>query len=295
MTSRTSARRSKPDGDLSYSHSKRLSIPRESAKNSEWARFAADATALLFSGSSLATALGDDVDVAISSPEELVHGLLTVREKEMYSHWKKGSSPPRADWKRLRTALSGTTSAQRARWNDLTDALRVLYADSTITPENCKAWVEKYNDNMPLLIATKKVETARRDARYAKGSKAARDVREIAACRRLISEVGKQRIRSNTMMKKLNREAGEREADLVKRLNKLDNGDEPRDKDSALKKLTTRESYWAKLTKTRTERVETGALVARQNADLISVEKALQNRLMALEERMRAERRRQKA
>lgn len=288
-SSRSSRRVKAPSGDVSYSHSKSLRIPREQSSPSTWARFCSDVTVLVLGGYSTAVAIGEDLNGSISSPHQLAEQLFSPLEREMYSAWKKGKAPPRADWRRLSTALTASTSAQRARWSELTDALRALYGESNITKENCKGWVEKHKDYMPLLNACKKVEMARQDAKPAKNSsssKSKHDVHEIIACRALISEIGKQRIRSNTQLKKINKDADEREADLSKRLAKI-NLDEPKDKESAASKFTAREQYFSKLTKTRVERVQLTADVNRQNIEIASAEMVLKERIAILEERLK--------
>lgn len=242
---------------------------------------------MLLSGYSLAVAMGEDVDASASSPSQLAEPMLTDREREMYSAWRKGKSPPRVDWRRVVVSMSSATPAQRARWTDLTDALRTLYEDKNISKENCKAWVEKYPEAMPLLSACRKVETIRRDARGGKASsKARRELREVVACRSLMSSVGAQKVRSNTSLKKLHKEADERELELTKRLARLDM-DAPRDKETAVKKFQAREAYWSKLTKIRLERLEKAADVNRQNSEIDAFQKSLQNRITVLEDRLR--------
>lgn len=288
-SSRSSRRDKGHSSDISFSHSKSLKFPRESSSPSSWARFCNDATVLTLGGYSIAVAIGEDISSSVSSAHSLAETLFTPAEADMYRTWKDGKSPPRADWRKLSTALSATTSAQRARWNDLTDALRVLYDDSKISKENCKAWTEKYTDVMPLLLATKKVEKSRHDARPAKAigsSKSKYDVHEIIGCRKVISEIGKQRVRSNTTIKQLNKDADEREKDLNKRLARV-NHDEPRDRDDAASKFLAREQYYSKLTKVRVERVQMNGEVARQNAEIDSSESALKDRIALLEDKLR--------
>lgn len=290
---RSSARRSSKSTsshseEVNYSHSKKLSIPKETSSITSWTRTAYETCLLLSGGYSLAVALGEDVDASISSPVELAESLLTPREAEMLYQWRKGRSPPKVDWRRLSTSLHASTSIQRARWAELTDALRILYGgDSSISKENCKAWVEKYQDQMSLLIACKKVETARRDAKGAKaGSRAKRDVREIVACRTIISHFGKQRVRSNTELKKLQKDSTDKEAELSKKLARLD-GDNPRDKESTMSRYSAREAYWSKLTKVRMQRIEASGVVGRQNTEINIMEKALKARIAGLEDRLK--------
>lgn len=107
---------------------------------------------------------------------------------------------------------------------------------------------------------------------------------EIIACRSLISEIGKQRVRSNIALKKLNKDADEREADLVRRLARI-NLDEPKDMDSAASKFTAREQYFSKLTKTCVERLQMTADVHRQNIEIDSAETVLKERIALLEQR----------
>lgn len=288
QSSRSSRRVKGPSGDISFSHSKSLKIPREQASPATWARFCSEVAVMGLASYSVAVAIGEDLNGSVSSAHQLAELLFSPHEKEMYTAWRKGKAPPRVDWRRLTTPLSATTSAQRSRWNDLTNALRELYKDSSISKENCKAWIEKYNDYMPLLNACKKVESVRHDAKAAKNatsSKSRYDVHEIMACRYIINEIGKQRVRSNTLLKKLNKEADEREADLMKRLNKV-NGDEPKDRESVASKFAAREQYFAKLTKTRVERVQMAAEVNRQNLEMNSAEMVMKERIALLEDRL---------
>lgn len=289
QSSRSSRHVKGPSGDISYSHSKSLKIPKESSSPSSWARFCNEVSILSLGGYSVAIALGDDIGASVNSASSLAEKWFTKAEADMYADWKRGRSLPRADWHRLSTDLSAKTSAQRARWNDLTDALRFMYDDGKITRENTKAWTEKYSDMMPLLNACKKVSLAREDSRYAKSSSSSKtryDVHEIIACRSLISEIGRQRARSNSKIKQVNKEADERERDLVKRLGRL-NMDEPKNREAAASKFGAREQYYGKLTKTRVMRIELNAEVARQNLEIDSAEMALKERIAIIEERLR--------
>lgn len=207
----------------------------------------------------------------------------------MYSAWKNGRSPPRVDWRRLYADISDKTSSQRARYNQLTDALRVLYEDRSISRENCKAWVEKYDELMPLLCACKKVQLIKDDARPMKGSSSSSgkyDVHEIVGCRKVISEIGKQKQRSNTQLKQINKDGTEREQELLKRLARI-NSVEPRDRESASNNFSARESYYGKLAKVRIEKVEYNLDVQRQNLEIDSAELALKERIAILEDRLR--------
>lgn len=277
-----------PSSDISYSHSKVLKFPRDSAPPSSWAKLCRDSTMAVLGGYSVAVAIGEDISSSVSSAHSLAETLFTPKESDMYGEWKRGTSPPRADWRRLHTSLSEKTSAQRAKYNALTDALRVMYDEPSLSRENCKAWVEKYVDFMPLLIACKKVEAIRDDAKPAKGasSKAKYDVHEIVACRKVISEIGKQRQRSNTTLKQMNKDGTEREQELMKRLARV-NHDEPRDKVTASDKFSARENYYSKLAKVRIEKVEYNLEVTRQNLEIASAELALKERIAILEERLR--------
>lgn len=273
--------------EVTYAHSKKVRLPKESSSVETWTSAAGEAYVLLSGGYSIAVALGDDVDASISSPLDLAENLLTPREASVLSDWRKGRAPPRADWRRLAQPLNASTPVQRARWAELTAALRIVYNEPNITKENCKAWVEKYPEQMTLLNACKKVEIARHDAKGAKaGSKARRDVREIVACRTVISHFGKQKVRSNTELKKMHKELTVKEADLSKKLGRLDS-ELPRDKEMAVQLFTARESYNNKLAKIRMLRVDEAAKVARQNTEFNTLETLLKLRIAALETRLK--------
>lgn len=277
---------SSPSADVSYSHSKRLSIPGESSSASTWARFSSEVGILLLGGYSIAQAVGVDLDASISSAGQLAEPMMTRVELEQYTKWRKGKPVPPVDWRRFSTPLNGNTSPQRARWNDLTDALRVLYDDDTVSRENCKAWVEKYTDMMPLLIACKKVELVRDDSKLGRGSsKARRDVHEIVGCRLIIAEIGKQRVRSNTWLKQLNKDSASREVDLLERLERV-NISEPRDREDVAGQFAAREQYYGKLTKVRVDRLEKAADIGRQNVEMLTAEKLIKGRMNVLMNRL---------
>lgn len=267
----------------------RVYAPREQSSPGKWAVFCRDLTVLLVSNHSVASALGKDVDAVISSALQLAEPWFTDREREMHAAWKKGRVPPRVDWKRLRDPSCDATPAQRARWAEMTDALRVVYDDAAITRENCKAWVEKHGEMMPLVNACKKIEAVRHDMKLGKAtgsSKARRDVAELVTCRAVMADIGKQRVRSNTHMKTVNKHATDREAELTKRLEKI-NAEVPKDKEAALSKFGAREATHGKLTRSRVERVEMAAEVSRQNVEIDTVEHLLKERMEGLEERLR--------
>lgn len=192
------------------------------------------------------------------------------------------------DWKRLRTSITGAPSHRR-RWQSFVPALSTIYS-TKVSPENCKAWAEKYPDMMPLLVAVRKVETVHRDARGVKGnSKARKDFYEIVACRKLMSDIGTQRISSNKELKAKNRAAGEKEMELVKKIARMDKTSMPSDRDSAEKKFEARDIAWKKLTRIRTARVTDVATVRRQNVELGALEAAVKARITALQERLEKE------
>lgn len=295
---RSSARSSKPSSkpatnpsvshDVTYSHGRKLSVPREGASPSTWTKFSSELTMFVLSRYSLAVGLGTKIDGTISSATDLADQLLTDRERQMFTAWKKGKAPPRVDWRKLGQSLKNPTRAQLNRWEELTDALRNLYQDGSISKENCKAWVEEFDELMPLLNACKKVEVVRHDARPAKSgsSKLRRDVHEIIACRQMMGEIGKQRIRSSTKMKQIQKDASEREADLSGRIIRL-NAELPKNRDAQLAMFEGRETYLAKLTKTRTDRVEMAADVTRQNQEVHVAEEFLKGRIEALEKHIK--------
>lgn len=288
QSSRASGHHSRgASSDIHYSHSKKLSIPRERSSARSWARFCNDSLLLLVSGYSVAVAIGENIDSSVSSATDLAATLFTPNEKDVYSAWRKGKSPPKADWRKLQESVSGLSPAQKSKWADLTRALRVLYGNDSISRENCKAWVEKYSDLMPLLNACRKVEMVRADAKAAKvTSKVRRDVHEIVICRKIMAEIGKERVRANTDLKNFHKQATERELDLNKRLARV-NADEPKDRDAVANKFAAREQFHDKLVKLRTERVTLAAEVARLNAEINSTELALKDRIAVLEERFK--------
>lgn len=273
--------------EIQYAHSKKLSIPRERSSSRSWARFCNDALTLLVSNYSVAIALGEDVDASVSSATDLASNLFTPNERDVFTAWRKGKAPPKVDWRRLQESCSGLTPAQKAKWAELTRALRVLYGSESLSRENCKAWVEKYPDMMPLLNACRKVETVRMDSKAAKvTSKARKDVHEIVICRKIMAEIGKERVRANTDLKDMHKESTKRELDLIKRLARV-NRDEPKDRDAVTASFAAREQYHDKLVKVRTERIAIAADVARLNSEINSAELALKERIAVLEERFK--------
>lgn len=280
-------RRASSSTEIRYGHSKKVSIPAERSSSRSWARFCNDVLVLLVSDYSIASAIGKDVDASVSSATELASALFTPTEKDMYSSWRRGKAPPRVDWRRTGESISGMTSAQRAKLSEMTDALRVLYDDTSISRENCKAWMEKYSSLMPLLNASRKVELVRTDTKAARvTSKVRRDVHEVVACRMVMGQIGRERVQANTALKALHKEASEREIDLNKRLARL-NASIPRDRDSVSGQFTAREQYHEKLLKVRTDRIVAAADVARLNAEIHFVELSLKERINQLESRFR--------
>lgn len=294
--------------DIIYSHNKKLSIPslvphdHPDARNEErlernaakWSTLFHDATYLLYSHYSVCAALGGDTDASVSDPERLVSAMLTPNESSLFKEWKrdpKRALPDVSDWRALRTPINASTNVQAARWEELTAALRMLYNKPNISPESCKGWVEKYKKIMPLLIAAKKIEQARYDARAGeRGGSARRHVHELIQCRRLVNEMGKYRIEMHAGLRDFNRATGGREGDLVKRLQRLED-ERPRKPEAAREVFLDRESYWKKLTRTKMERLDRQARAQRQNAEMAALEKVIKARMDGLGERLRSERR----
>lgn len=272
-----------PSSDIHYGHSKRLSLPHEKSSPKTWTRFCNDALMLLVSHYSLASALGQNVDSSVSSASDLASSLFSSAERDQYTAWKKGKSPPKVDWRRFSTALSSSSSAHRAKWTDLTYALRALYSNDSISRENCKAWVEKYTTLMPLVNAVRKVELVRTDTKAARvSSKIRKDVHEMVACRKIMAEIGRERVRANTALKSVHKEGTDRELELNRRLSRL-SLEIPKDRDAVTHGFSSRENFYDKLVKVRLERIQIGTEVAVLNAEIKSLESALMNRIATLE------------
>lgn len=309
-TSRAQSRSSRLGSidDIDYSHSNKLVLPkviphhdddahREDtvARNAKkWSSFFHDSTYLIFGMFSVTRALGDDPDESLSDIDRLVAPIFTRSEKDLYRDWKhdhRRALPSVTDWRAIRATVHSSTQAQATRWEELTEALRALYGTQSITPESCKGWMERNKKHMPLLIASKKVQQARLDAKGGeRGSSARRHAHEMIACRLIVHDIGKFRIEMNAALRELNRDTGEREAELVHRLSKLER-ERPRHVDMAMEMFVDRESYWKKLTSVRMLRVERQSRASRQNAEMELLEKATKVRMEGLETRLRSERR----
>lgn len=274
---------------ISYSHSRRLAIPRSFRDASAWSAVFSDITKLLLNDYSLSKALGHDPDASLSSATRLSAPLLTDHEAKEYAAWEKDArNLPRADWRRLRTETNASTSAQKARWEELTNALRALYKEDGLRAENCKAWVEKYQDKMSLLVAARKIETTRSDMNAANkaGGKAKKHVHELVACRKVMNEVGKYRHEMGAVMRATNKDANEKEEDVSKRLGRLER-DAPRKKDGAADLFKERSRLYEKLGKARKDRLEVQMKHGRQQAEMNVLEGALRARMNALERAVR--------
>ncbi|KAI0567041.1 Rabphilin-3A [Gracilaria domingensis] len=255
---------------------------------------AAYATGLIAGRYSVATAMGKSPEKDSASLSEAADRLLTSREASMFLTWKKDpkSALPSPDWRRLRTSITGSPASRR-RWEQFVPALQLLYGDrERLSAEHCKGWAEKYPDAMPLLVAARKMHRARHYARGAGSSSSARlDYLELLACRKLMSEIGAQRIKASSRMKQINKYAADKEGELLRRISKLNVTDAPSSRESATKVSEARDSAYSKLTKTRTQRIADAAMVKKQNIELTSLETALRVRIAALEERLDAARR----
>lgn len=277
-----------PKEPVNFRHAKSLRLPSSTRGTpEEWTAVASSATMLVAGGYSVAVALGEDPESDRSGPDEAAEKLLTTRERSMYAGWRKKNDVPRVNWKRMRERITGSPS-HRKRWEVFAASLSVLYREK-VSPENAKAWGDKYPEQMPLLVAVRKIETARRDGRAIKNSRGARrDFHEIMACRRVMAAVGLQRVKSNTEAKANNRTTGEKEVELVRRIAKLDKM-RPVDQDMAKQRFEAKELAWKKLTKARTNRVVETAAVRRQNVELTSLETVLRGRIRVLERRLERE------
>lgn len=282
---------------IEFRHNKSFSIPSSSRSTpDDWANMASYATGLVVARYSIASAMGREPESDSASLSEAADRLLTSREASMFADWKSNASAalPRADWRRLHTSISGSPAARR-RWAAFVPALGLLYdARAPLAPENCKAWADKYPNAMPLLVAARKMERAKYYAKCVGSSGSARmDFLELIACRKLMSEIGAQRIKASAKMKQINKYADEKEHDLLRRLSKLNVSDAPppSSRDSVAKASEARDATYSKLTKTRTSRISDAAMVKRHNVELTALESALRVRIGAIEERLEASRR----
>ncbi|CDF32195.1 unnamed protein product [Chondrus crispus] len=273
-----------PDS-LSYSHTRRLSLPRSHRDPAAWSAAFSDAAKLLLADYSLSRALSRDPDASLSSASRLAAPLLTTHEAAQYAAWERDPRiVPRVDWKKLRTSTTATTSAQKARWAVLTHALATLYKEPGLRPENCKAWVEKYPDRMSLLVAVRKTETVRGDVSAAnkQGGKAKRYVHELIACRKVLGEVSKYRHEVAAGMKAINKGSMEKEEELTRRMSRLER-EIPRRGGEVSDLFRERGRMYEKLLKMRKEKTEAQLSHARQQAEMNVVEGALKARMNGLE------------
>lgn len=273
---------------LNYKHTKSFRLPSLSRSTTDdWAAMAGYVTGLLADNYSLAVANGYDIDSATVG-EPAVEELLTPREKSIYSAYKKKPNLPSADWKKLRASIGGAPS-QRRRWQAFVVPLSILYKEK-VSPENAKAFMEKYKDLVPLLVAVRKVETCRKDGRAAKsGGTPRKQFHELIACRRLMQEIGAQRIKSSSEQKQANKASDQRESELIKRLSKIDRAGAPSDRGEADKIHEARTTASKKLAKTRAARIADSTALKRQNVELTLLEAMLRARIVALEDRLEKE------
>lgn len=246
------------------------------------------ATGLLLDRYSVATALGTPPEQDNASSYDAALRLLTSHEATMYSAWTKSpqSILPSPDWRRLSLQITGSPANMR-RWRNFIPALSALYSTSHLAAENCKAWAEKHPDLMPLLVAARKMEHAKRIAKYVGSSRGSRAYfLELLACKKVMCEIGAQRVKSSIRMKEINKFAAEKEQELSRRVAKLNAAELPSSRDSAAKMSEIRDATYAKLAKTRTNRIRDGSMVKKQNVELTALEVALRRRIDALEERL---------
>lgn len=277
---------------VSFSHSRSLDIPRSHNDDKQWSAFFSDAVQLVLRAYSLAKALGMDSEASLSSATRLTAPLLTEKEAKEYSEWEQSKRMPRADWKRLRTEVRANTNKQTEKWEELTFALRKLYDDDSIGMENAKAWVEKYDDKMPLLIAAKKVDQTRWDVQRAgKSSTLKKHVHEAIACRKLLSEIGMYRGNLGQDVKEVNVKITKKEQDLLKDLAKLEK-ERLRSKDMAADLFKERGKLYDKLTRLRMDRVANGIRHSQLMAESKMAEETVRSRMRAIDDKLTAERRR---
>ncbi|CAN8071517.1 unnamed protein product [Agarophyton chilense] len=281
---------------IDYRHSKTFTLPTSTrASPDDWSSMAAYATGLIAGRYSIATAMGNSPEKDSVSLSEASDRLLTSRESSMFYGWRKDpkTNLPRADWRRLKSTISGSP-AQRRRWEQFVPAMQLLYDDQDVkvTAEHCKGWAEKYPNAMPLLVAARKMQRARYYGRCVGSSTSAKlDFLELLACRKLMSEIGAQRIKASAKMKEINKYAAEKEHELIRRIAKLNASDTPNSRDLATKTSEARDAAYSRLTKTRTQRIADASMVKKQNIELTALETALRVRIAAIEERLDSSRR----
>lgn len=233
-----------------------------------------------------------DTDASISSVTRLTAPLLTEREAKEYSDWEHSKRVPRVDWRRLKADVHANTNKQAEKWEELTFALRKLYDDEAIGMENAKAWVEKHDDKMPLLIAAKKVDQTRWDIQRAgKSSSLKKIVHESIACRKLLSEIGMFRGDLGRDVKEVNVKITKKEQELLKDLGKLER-EKIRSKDMAADLFKERGKLYDKLTRLRMDRVANGIRHSQLMAESKMAEDFIRSRMKAIDDRLNAERRR---
>lgn len=233
-----------------------------------------------------------DTDASLSSVTRLTAPLLTEREAKEYSDWEHSKRMPRAEWRRLRTNVHANTNKQVEKWEELAFALRKLYDDEGIGMENAKAWVEKYDDKMPLLIAAKKVDQTRWDIQRAgKSSSLRKLVHESIACRKLLSEIGMYRGILGKDVKEVNVKITKKEQDVLKDLGKLEK-EKIRSKDMAADLFKERGKLYEKLTRLRMDRVANGIRHSQLMAESKMAEDHVRSRMKAIDDRLTVERRR---
>eukprot|EP00177_Eucheuma_denticulatum_P007488 GFKZ01013634.1.p1 GENE.GFKZ01013634.1~~GFKZ01013634.1.p1 ORF type:complete len:302 (-),score=51.94 GFKZ01013634.1:816-1721(-) len=278
---------------FNFSHSRSLDLPRlDDEEDEPWSTFFLNISQLVLRNYSLAQALGLDVNTSTSSATRLATPLLTPREAKEYAAWEETRSMPRVDWRRMKTHVNANTPIQKARWKDLTLALRVLYQDENIKLENTKAWVEKNDDMMPLLIAAKKVDLTRYDiTRAGKSTSMRRLVFEALACRKLMSEIGIYRGELGRETKEVNLKINKKEHDLLKDLGRLQR-ERIRSKDACSEIFKERAKLFDKLGNIRVDRVSNGVRHAQMMAESKMAEEMVRSRARVVDDMLSSERRR---
>lgn len=276
---------------FNFSHSRSLDLPRSAqSDDSQWSTFFLEACQLVFRNYSLAKALGIDVNASTSSATRLAAPLLTSREASDYAAWEDSRRMPRVDWRRLKAPVNVNTAVQKGRWKDLTLALRVLYEDDNLKLENTKAWVEKYEDKMPLLIAAKKVDLTRFDiTRAGKSSSLRRLVFEAMACRKLLSEIGIYRGELGKDIKDLNVKIDMKEHSLLRDISRLQR-ERIRSKEMCADLFKERSKLFDKLGRIRVNRVSNGVRHSQMMAESKIAEDWIRYRARTVEDILASER-----
>lgn len=188
-----------------------ITLPSEGTASSEFYNFAMSVTKCVNDGYSLAVAAGDSVDISkIVDYEQAARAMMETREMKMYDSWKGGLALDNWNFATNALALTSGSAAHRRFQNHALD-LCTMYKCQGVTPEQAKAWTEKHQGWVPLLIAISKVRKARAHACGGEEGADPCQLTEKRMARRINGILGSRRAALGARVKRINRAITEAE------------------------------------------------------------------------------------